>query len=135
MREHYLSYLDVFHERRLEKLSRFYAEDVILHPTPPQPGLKGLTAVLEPWIVAFPDLRLTLHELIYTDGLVAVRLTISGTHSGGPFMGIAPASRAISYGDQCFYRFQDGKFTEVWDLPDSLALLQQLGARLSLPGT
>jgi steroid delta-isomerase-like uncharacterized protein len=127
-REHYLSYMEIFHERRLDKLAHFYAQDVVVHPTLPQPGLEGLHAILGAWVTAFPDLRLMVDEVIYSDGILATRITIKGTHTGGPWMGVPPSGRAVKYIDHCFYRLRDGKFTEVWDLPDTWTLMQQMGA-------
>jgi steroid delta-isomerase-like uncharacterized protein len=127
--EHYLYYLDTIHHgHHIEKLGEFYAEDVVFHPTLPQPGLAGLKPAFEMWLNAFPDLHVTVDELLYTDDIIATRLTVSGTHTGGPFLGIPAGGRDFRVIDHAYYRLHDGKFTEVWDLPDTLTMMQQLGA-------
>jgi steroid delta-isomerase-like uncharacterized protein len=136
VREHYLVYLDTIHHgHHLEELGRFYAEDVVFHPELPQPGLAGLRPLFEVWFAAFPDFHVTVDDLLYVDGIIATRVTLSGTHTGGPFMGFPASGRAFRCIDHCYYRLQHGKFTEVWDLPDNLTMLQQLGiATLLQPG-
>jgi predicted ester cyclase len=75
---------------------------------------------------AFPDLHLTIDELITRDDKVWARMTARGTHLG-PFMGFAPTAKpfTIAVFDVC--RVEHGRIVEHWGVPDRFALLRQLG--------
>jgi len=81
---------------------------------------------------AVPDVRWTLEHMIAEGEWVAVRWTMRGRHTGDfahPTLGSAPASGnpvAVTYVGH--YRIVGGQITEVWEVRDGVALLQQLGA-------
>lgn len=75
---------------------------------------------------AFPDLELTIDEMVTSGDKVWARMTSRGTHQG-PFAGFAPTGKtfAITVIDVC--RFEGGQIVEHWGVPDRFALLHQLG--------
>jgi steroid delta-isomerase-like uncharacterized protein len=75
---------------------------------------------------AFPDLRYALQELIGEDAIVAARYRWQGTHKG-LFLGIAPTGRRLSVRGMDFYRLEDGRVIEHWDVVDEFGMLTQLG--------
>lgn len=80
---------------------------------------------------AFPDIQLTVEELIAEGNSVAFRSTIRGTHQG-ELLGITPTGKHVTVGLVDMIRIENGKFVEQWGGPDLLDLLQQLGAEISL---
>ncbi len=75
---------------------------------------------------AFPDLTITIEDVIAQDDKVWARSTARGTHLGA-WMGL-PATGArfeIEVIDIC--RFEGGKVVEHWGVPDRFAQLVQLG--------
>jgi len=76
---------------------------------------------------AFPDLRVTIEDLLAAGDRVARRFTLRGTHRG-PFMGFAATGRAVSAPGLAIDRLADGKLAESWVCVDALGLLRQLGA-------
>ncbi|HVJ42057.1 MAG TPA: ester cyclase [Dongiaceae bacterium] len=91
------------------------------------PGPGGLKPLIRAFGAAFPDLRITLHEIIGVPGRVAVRAVITGTHRGAWF-GIAPTHRPISLPIHEFHHLQDGRITHTWHLEDWFGFLHQAGA-------
>jgi len=75
---------------------------------------------------AFPDLRFSLQELIGEDAIVAARYRWQGTHTG-LFLGITPTGRRLSVRGMDFYRLEDGRVVEHWDVVDEFGMLTQLG--------
>src|ERR671915_1083025 len=53
---------------------------------------------------AFPDMKVTVEEVIGEDETVAFRVTARGTHQG-EFMGVPPSGNQITMGVQNIYRF------------------------------
>ena len=76
---------------------------------------------------AFPDLRLTIEDMVAEGEKVSFRLTLRGTHRG-EFMRVPPTGKQIVVGAVDVARFEDGKVVEQWGQTDLLGWLQQLGA-------
>ncbi|PTL82129.1 ester cyclase [Vitiosangium sp. GDMCC 1.1324] len=134
-REFYLDYLNtIYVERKVDQLDRFFAREIIAHPIVPgvAPGLQGVQAIVQGWVDAFADLRFTVDGFIYEKDMIAPRITMSGTQIG-TFLGIPASGRRFEIVDQPHYQLRDGKVVEIWDNPDMLTMLRQLGA-LPTPG-
>lgn len=58
-------------------------------------------------------------------GVVALRLTLSGSHHG-EFQGIPATGRTISYVSHEFYRVADDQIAEEWICSDIASLFAQL---------
>jgi len=76
---------------------------------------------------SFPDLHLTIEDLVPEDGKVAARITFRGTQRG-EFMGIPPTGKQVTFSAMETNRVVGGKVAEHWVVVDMLGLLQQLGA-------
>ena len=74
---------------------------------------------------AFPDLHLTIEELIADDTTVWGRMVARGTNLG-PFMG-PPTGRRIEITVIDILHFADGLIIEHWGTPDRFAAMAQLG--------
>ena len=75
---------------------------------------------------AFPDLHLSIEQVIAEGDSVAFRLGVTGTHKG-EFAGLAPTGRVLEIPEWFFMRLWDGKIVESWYLRDQEGLLKQLG--------
>jgi steroid delta-isomerase-like uncharacterized protein len=76
---------------------------------------------------AFPDLHMTIEEMIADGNKVAVRFTSRGTHQAD-FMGIPATGKQLTSSGIDIFRCVDGKIAERWLEADFFSLLQQLGA-------
>jgi hypothetical protein len=76
---------------------------------------------------AFPDLRVTVEDVIAEGDRVVARDTVTGTHRG-EYMGIPPTGRSITYNEIFIARFADGRIAETWGVVDVLSQMRQLGA-------
>ena len=84
---------------------------------------------------AFPDLQITIDDLIAEGDQVAVRLTLRGTHTGDleTVMHIPATGKQVTESIIALVRFAGVKAVEVWSQPDTLGFLQQLGV-IRMPG-
>ncbi|MGO8947523.1 MAG: ester cyclase [Ktedonobacterales bacterium] len=82
---------------------------------------------------ALPDLHLTIEDLVAEGDKVAFRVTIRGTQEG-PFMGVTPTGRQVTFSAVDIVRLAGGKIVEHWGQMDTFGLLQQLGAISILAG-
>ncbi len=75
---------------------------------------------------AFPDVRLTVEDIIAEDETVTARWSCKGTHKGD-LGGIAPTGKQFTISGISVARFTNGKMVEGWVNWDALGLMQQLG--------
>ncbi len=75
---------------------------------------------------AFPDLQLTIEDIIAEGQTVMARWSCRGTHKGD-LSGIAPTGKQVTISGVSIARFTGGKMVEGWVNWDALGLMQQLG--------
>jgi predicted ester cyclase len=110
----------------------FHAESVRAHGLAPTAlDLAGLKSFYTALWRGFPDLKISIDDLVGEGDKVVWRITASGTHEG-PFQGLPPTGKSVTFGAHYTFRFEGGKIVERWSTLDRLALLVQLGA-VSLP--
>ena len=105
------------------------ATDVVDHnPVPEQrPGLPGFTQWMATARRSFPDLHGTVEHVLAEGDLVAGRVTWRGTDTG-PFAGVAPTDRSVTFEAYHIVRFHAGKAVEWWGTADILGAQAQLTA-------
>jgi steroid delta-isomerase-like uncharacterized protein len=75
---------------------------------------------------AFPDVRLTIEDIIAEGETVTARWSCKGTHKGD-LSGIAATGKQFTISGISVTRFASGKMVEAWVNWDALGLMQQLG--------
>lgn len=98
-----------------------------LSPTSTPLTRTGQKHLLTGFRAAFPDIQITVEEVVAEGDRIAFRSTMRGTHQG-EFRGIAPTGKRVTVGLLDLIRIENGQFVEQWGGPDLLDLLQQLGA-------
>jgi steroid delta-isomerase-like uncharacterized protein len=74
----------------------------------------------------YPDIHLTVHDVIAEGDKVVARNTVTGTHQG-EFMGVAPTGKTVAYDEIFIFRFANGRVVETWGVVDVYAQMRQLG--------
>lgn len=93
-------------------------------------GAELLKEVFGRLLRAFPDLHITIEDMIAEADKVVARDTVTGTHQG-EYMGLPPTGKSITYNEIFICRFADGRIAETWGVVDVLSQMRQLGA---IPG-
>jgi steroid delta-isomerase-like uncharacterized protein len=94
---------------------------------PDAQGTEGLKQRVTRMRTAFPDLQVTVEDMVAEGDKVATRFTLQGTHKG-EFRGIAPTGKHVTWTATSIIRLEDGKFVEGWANADGLGRMRQLGA-------
>lgn len=119
---------------RADLLGEFVEPDLRVHPgtpgtAPDTVGVDALGESFQRFRSTFPDLHITIEEMVAEGDLVAARWTATGTHAGN-LAGIAATGNAVRWGGTDVYRLVDGKVAEWWRNDDFVELLHQLGRDL-----
>jgi steroid delta-isomerase-like uncharacterized protein len=120
---------EIWNRAELAAVGEIVSADYARHDpaTPGVRGVEGLQQLIASYHEAFPDLRLTIEDLLAEGETVAARWSGSGTHRGA-LMGIPPTGRQTAVSGIGLYRLAGGKIAEEWESWDALGLMQQLGA-------
>jgi steroid delta-isomerase-like uncharacterized protein len=121
-------YDEVFNNKNLAGVDAFVAPNVIDHSLPPgAPGeIEGVRQTITMFLTAFPDLHLTLEDIIAEGDKVVVRWTMRGTHQGAS-LGMPPTGKQFTLPGISLVRLDGGMAAETWVCYDQLVMLQQLG--------
>jgi steroid delta-isomerase-like uncharacterized protein len=113
----------------ISKMIDALVEPDALIRTPMPLNETGAAALKHVWVVllaAFPDLHLTVEDVIAEGDRVVVRNTVTGTHRG-EYMGLPPTGKSVTYNEIFIFRFENGRVAETWGVVDVLSQMKQLG--------
>jgi len=126
------SLYEVLNKHNLDLLDEFMASDYVDAPNTPH-ELRGLESVKQYYAdvyKGFPNLHLTIEDIIAEGDKVWVLTTMTGTHTGElEFLGItfAPTGKKMTWTAVHILRIVDGKIVERKSVRDGLELFIQLG--------
>jgi len=107
-------------------LDKFVAPDYIEHSEGFQ-GVEPFRQQVAAFRAAFPDLRVTIQDVLLTDGdRFASRTTVTGTHTGD-LMGLPATGKHISVEAVDIGRVENGQAKERWGGINMYSMLTQLG--------
>jgi|SRR4051794_21489668 steroid delta-isomerase-like uncharacterized protein len=89
-------------------------------------GAEALKEVFTRLHAVFPDLHITIEDLIAEHDKVVGRNTVTGTHQGD-YMGFPATGRSVTYDEIFIFRFANNRITETWGVVDVFSQMRQLG--------
>lgn len=121
-------YQEVVNGGNLVLADRLLAPDFTEHFNPGGSGIEGFKQFVTRLGVAFPDLNITIEDLIAEGDKVVARVTVRATHLG-TFMGRFPATgKSVTFTGIDIFQIAAGKIVGRWNQRDLLGLVEQLGA-------
>ncbi len=81
---------------------------------------------------SFPDVHITIEDLVAEGDRVVNRYVERGTLTGNPFLGIEPSGQHYEKPGTTIYRVADGRLAESWGVEDTLGWMRQLGRFLDV---
>lgn len=123
------SIAEIWNKGNLTAADELIAPNNVDHdPANPNPGRgpEGTKQSAAMYRTAFPDLHITVEEVIAEGDQVVTRWTARGTHKGD-LMGISPTGKQITITGISINRIVGGKAQEGWTNWDTLGMMQQLG--------
>jgi hypothetical protein len=89
----------------------------------------GAQALKQVWVIllrAFPDIHVTVEDLIAEGDKVVASNSITGTRQG-EYMGRPPTGKPVTYDEIFILRFANGRIAEMWGVVDVLSVMKQFG--------
>jgi predicted ester cyclase len=106
---------EIWNRHKLEKVSEFVGDE----------QLEESVEHVRQFLTAFPDVHVTIEDLIAEGDKVVARLRASATNTG-PFASQSPTGKKVQIHLIRIYRIAGGKITDTWAMQDRLGLMEQL---------
>jgi steroid delta-isomerase-like uncharacterized protein len=115
---------EVWNLRRDETVRELLADGAVAHMEGGEAvGAESFLQARAALLGAFPDIRVTVEDVVSDDDRAVVRWSAGGRHSGGQ-LGIAASGRDVRFRGMTWMRFENGKIVEGWDAWNLGALLE-----------
>jgi steroid delta-isomerase-like uncharacterized protein len=121
---------EVMNRGNFEVIAELFKPDFVLHsPAEAEPirGPAGYRKFAERVRGGFPDVAITVHDVVADGDVVVGRMTVEGTQTR-PYMGVPPTGRRVKITQIVWGRFEDDRIAEAWQELDAIGLFQTLGA-------
>lgn len=90
-------------------------------------GPAGFRPFFQQFRGAFPDIKVTVDDIVAEGDTVAYRFTARAKHTGET-LGIKSTQRPVQFTAMGFVKMKNGKITEAWNEFDQLGMMRQIGA-------
>lgn len=107
---------EVWNRHNLEKVNEFTGDE----------QLDESIEHIRQFLTAFPDVHITIEDMIAEGDKVVIRLRAKATNSG-PFAGKPPTGKKIQLLSIRIFQIADGKIINTWAMQDRMGLMEQLG--------
>jgi steroid delta-isomerase-like uncharacterized protein len=122
------SWEEIVNKQNPEAIDEFYAADFVWHePDQDIQGSEQAKQFVSMYFAAFPDINVTVEEVIGEEDKAVTRWTIRGTHQGETEELGPPTERQVELEGITIHRIEGGKIVEEWERYDNLSFMQQLG--------
>lgn len=120
-------FYDCFARGEFGTIAGLISPDFVSHRTTGDILAKDMAKDTEMLFNAFPDLKLTVEQLVAEGDKVAFFEIAEGTHIGD-YKGIKPTGKIFRMRNSCILKIYNGKWAEAWTNIDEFNLRMQLGA-------
>jgi steroid delta-isomerase-like uncharacterized protein len=122
---------EVWNRRRDEAIDELFAADGIAHGLEPMelaalPGPEPFRVFWKRFCGAFPDLYVTVEDVIAEGEKTAVRISFRGTHRGD-HLGVPATGKPMTSTAMTLIHWRNGQVIEAWNEFDALGIFLQAG--------
>ena len=118
---------EIVNQNKSEVADEIIASEYVYHGRGPEgKGPEVVKEFVDMYRVAFPDIQLTIEDMIAEGDRVAVRLNATGTNTG-PLGDTPPTGKPVNLAAIFIIRVAEGKVVEEWEVVDELGMMEQLG--------
>jgi C-1 hydroxylase len=118
--------VELWNRRDLDAYFEVLAPEYIEHLPSGDVSLEHLKKYAGTFFTAFPDIKITIKDIVAEGDKVAVLVNWKATHKG-EYMGIPATGKKINISVAMIIKIKAGKWVEFWNVTD-IRLAQQLGA-------
>jgi len=117
---------EVLGQGHLDRYAESHAKDFVAHAGDHDATLEEDMAIAREERKAFPDMKITVDQILAERDLVAVRWIASGTNTQAG-MGFPATGKTMKISGMTLFRFKAGRISEEWNAWNVLSVMRQLG--------
>lgn len=122
---------EVWNQGRKEAIGELLSDDGVIHGLVdangnPVRGLQGFQEFHAQFRGAFPDINVSVDDIIAEGDKVVARCSVRGRHTG-EHLGISATNAPVQFEGVAIVRIKGGKIVEAWNHFDFLEMNKQLG--------
>jgi steroid delta-isomerase-like uncharacterized protein len=121
---HYIE--ELWNRRDQSAVERYLSPNYVEHNTNLPPGRDGRWGFVSKVLTAFPDYHAEIQEVVAEGDRAVARVQWTGTQDG-PYEGHPPTHNKLVFSTADFFRFENGKIAEHWDVVNVLPRMIALG--------
>lgn len=121
-------FIELMTTKQSDKFGEIISQDYKQHNPMVKQGLVGIQEGSKWFETIFPDISATIDAVVVEGDIVVARITWIGTHKGELF-GISASNLKATWTGTDWWRIENGKLVEHWDVVDWSSLLQQIQAQ------
>jgi steroid delta-isomerase-like uncharacterized protein len=121
---------EIFNHGKFQVADEIYAPDFRNHGLHQSVDLKTDQDAVHAEKKAFPDLRMSVEEMVAEGDKVAVLWTFRGTHTGSGYEGLPPTGTPVELRGITIWRIVDGRIREEWSSFNETGAYVRMFARL-----
>jgi steroid delta-isomerase-like uncharacterized protein len=119
---------EIVNQKNPDLIEEFYPPDFVWHePDRDIRGYEQAKQFVSSFFEAFPDINITVEDVIAEGDKAVTRYTIHGTHQGETEDFGPPTGKQMELKGITIHRFEGDKIVEEWERYDNLSVMQQLG--------
>lgn len=114
---------------QFDSFAAYLGDEIVFHWRGKQlkTNLADLRRLVDAWHASFADLHFEVLDVLVDGNGAAVNLLFTGTQTGA-WKDLPPSGRKARVEEMMFFRFEDGRLVELWEVFDEWELRRQLGA-------
>ena len=117
--------VELWNRRDMDAFFKLLAPEYVEHLPSGDISLEQLKKYAPKFFAAFPDISITINDMVAEGDKVAVLVNWRATHKG-EYMGIPPTGKKIDITVAMIIKIVGGRWMEFWNVTD-IRLMQQLG--------
>lgn len=126
-------YVEVWNSGNLGDLDAIINSTYAYHSnqSPDANGLDGLKKVISGFRTSYPDVKIVLDDVIYSENEASCKWSLTGTNTGPGE--IPPTGKPVKQWGVSIVHFANGKITGEWVAFDNQSFMEQLGFKMMPP--
>jgi len=122
------SWEEIVNKQNPQAIDEVYAPNFVWHePDQDIQGSEQARQFASTFFDAFPDINISVEDVIAEGDKAVTRYTIRGTHQGETEEFGPPTEKQMELKGITIHRFEGDKIVEEWEAYDNLSVMQQLG--------
>ncbi len=126
--ENYMKIWNAGQDHLLEKLADPELEVSYTHFGKTYSGINEYREILKMTHQSFPDLAISIKNIIPADKAIVVEWEYAGTHQNGNLFGVEASGKKVNVSGVTLLEIKKGKIVSEKGIVDNLSLIMQLGA-------